>query len=76
MPDGECDFIGASSEAYDQLEPSRAGQSAFEQGRTVAGDPGVDEQMVLVDQIQSVQLGRKLAATEEYAVRSRVLEVT
>src|SRR5918999_2583739 len=34
----------------------------------------MDEQLVLVDQIQPVQLGRELAATEEYAVRGRVLK--
>ena len=44
----------------DQLEPSRAGQPALVQGRAVAGDPGMDEQFVLVDQIQPVQLGREL----------------
>src|SRR5688572_19286731 len=59
----------------DQLEPSRAGQPALVQGRAVAGDPGVDEELVLVDQIQPVQLGRELAAPEEHAVRSRVLEL-
>jgi len=41
----------------------------------VAGDPGVDEELVLVDQIQAVQLGRELAATEEHAGRGRVLEL-
>ena len=30
----------------------------------MTGDPGVDEELVLVDQIQPVQLGRELAATE------------
>ena len=30
----------------DQLEPSRAGQPALVQGRAVAGDPGVDEELV------------------------------
>jgi hypothetical protein len=59
----------------DQLEPSRAGQPALVQGRAVAGDPGVDEELVLVDQIQPVQLGRELAATEEHAGRGRVLEL-
>src|SRR5207248_5316885 len=44
-------------------------------GSGVAGDPGMDEQFVLVDQIQPVQLGRELAATEEYAVWGRVLEL-
>src|SRR5206468_10380131 len=59
----------------DQLEPSGAGQPALVQGRAVAGDPGVDEQLVLVDQIQPVQLGRELTATEEHAVRGRILEL-
>jgi hypothetical protein len=59
----------------DQFEPSRGGQSALVQGRAVASDPGVDEELVLVDQIQPVQLGRELAATEEYAGRRRVLEL-
>src|SRR5215204_147152 len=31
----------------------------------VAGDPGMDEQLVLVDQVQPVELGRELAASEE-----------
>jgi hypothetical protein len=45
------------------------GSPALVQGRAVTGDPGVDEELVLVDQIQPVQLGRELAATEEvYAV--------
>src|SRR5882724_9411524 len=59
----------------DQLEPSRAGQPALVQGRAVAGDPGVDEELVLVDQIQPVQLGRELAATEEHAGRGRGLKL-
>ncbi len=59
----------------DQLEPSRAGQSALVQGRAVAGDPGVDEEQVFVDQIQPLKLGHELAATEEHAVRGRVLEL-
>ena len=59
----------------DQIEPSRAGQPALVQGRAVAGDPGVDEQFVLVDQIQPVQLGRELTATEPHAGRGRVLEL-
>src|SRR5438477_12442631 len=59
----------------DQLEPSRAGQPALVQGRAVTGDPGVDEELVLVDQSQPVQLGRELAATEEHAGRGRVLEL-
>src|SRR4051812_20306018 len=59
----------------DQLEPSRAGQPAVVQGRAVAGDPRVDEEPVLVDQIEPIQPGRELAATEEYAVRGHVLEL-
>src|SRR6478735_7953396 len=35
----------------------------------------MDEQFVLVDQIQPVQLGRELAATEEYAIWGGVLEL-
>src|ERR1700752_1517084 len=59
----------------DQLEPSGAGQPALVQGRAVAGDPGGGEELVLVNQIQPVQLGRELAATEEHAGRGRVLEL-
>src|SRR3954469_6745503 len=59
----------------DQLEPSRAGQPALVQGRAVADDPGMDEELVLVDQIQAVELGRELAATEDHAGRRRVLEL-
>src|SRR6478672_2433711 len=58
----------------DQLQPSRAGKPALEQGRAVAGDPRVDEEPVLVDQIQPLQLGRELAAAKEHAGRRRVLE--
>ena len=35
----------------------------------------MDEKLVFVDEIQPVQFGRELAATEEYAVRGRVLEL-
>src|SRR5688500_5146761 len=59
----------------DELEPSRAGQPTLVQGRAVAGDPGVDEEGVFVDQIQPVQLGRELAATEEHAGRRRLLQL-
>ena len=59
----------------DQLEPSRAGQPALVQGRAVAGDPGMYEELVLVDQIQPIQLGREPAATEEHAGWVRVLEL-
>jgi hypothetical protein len=58
----------------DQLEASRARQAALVQRRAVAGDPGVDEEPVLVDQVQPVQRGRELAAAEEHAGRGRVLE--
>jgi hypothetical protein len=40
----------------------------------VAGDPRVDKEFVLVDQVQSVQFGRQLAAAEKHASRGRVLE--
>ena len=63
------DRAAAERLGRDQLEPPRAGQPALVQGRAVAGDPGVDEKLVLVDQIQPVQLGRELAATEEHAGR-------
>src|SRR5580765_1358558 len=69
------DRAAAERLCRDQLEPSRAGQPALVQGRAVAGDPGVDEELVLVDQVQPVQLGRELAATEEHAGRGRVLEL-
>src|SRR5207253_6582968 len=69
------DRAAAERRRRDQLEPSRAGQPALVQGRAVAGDPGVDEERVLVDQIQPVQLGGELAATEEHAGRGRVLEL-
>src|SRR5688572_3560346 len=51
------------------------GSPLWYRGRAVAGDTGVDEELVLVDQIQPVQLGRELAATEEHAGRGRVLEL-
>src|SRR3954466_400560 len=59
----------------EQLEPARAGQPALVQRRAVAGDPGVDEQLVLVDQVQPVELGRELAASEQDPGRGRVLEL-
>src|SRR3954468_20424079 len=59
----------------EQLEPARAGQPALVQRRAVAGDPGMDEQLVLVDQVQPVELGRELAASEEDPGRGRVLEL-
>ena len=58
----------------DQLKPSRVGQPALVQGRAVAGDSRVDEELVFVDQVQPIQLGRELAATEQHAGRGRVLE--
>jgi hypothetical protein len=64
------DRAAAERRRRDQLEPSRAGQPALVQGRAVAGDPGVDEELVLVDQIQPVQLGRELAATEERSINA------
>jgi hypothetical protein len=42
----------------EQLELTRVGQSALVQRRAVAGDPRMDEQLVLVDQVQPVELGR------------------
>jgi phosphoglycolate phosphatase-like HAD superfamily hydrolase len=59
----------------EQLELARTGQPALVQRRAVAGDPGVDEQLVLVDQVQPVELGRELAASEEDPGRGRVLEL-
>ena len=41
----------------------------------MADDPGVNEELVLVDQIQPIQLSRELAATEEHARRGRTLEI-
>jgi hypothetical protein len=58
----------------DQFKLSGFGQPALIQRRSVAGDPGVDEQSVFVDQIQSVQLIRELAAAQEPVLRGRVLE--
>jgi uncharacterized protein YfiM (DUF2279 family) len=51
------------------------GSPLWYEGRAVAGDPAVDEELVLVDEIQPVQLSRELAATEEHAGRGRVLEL-
>src|SRR6187401_784720 len=56
----------------DQLKPSRTGQPVLVQGRAVAGDPRVDEELVFVDQVQPIQLGREFAATEEHTGRGRV----
>ena len=70
----QCDHTVAKWLRRNQLEPPRAGQPTVVQCRAMAGDPGVEEHLVLVDQIQPVEFGRKLAATEEYAVRGSVLE--
>ena len=69
------DRAAAEWRGRNKFEPSRTGQPALVQRWTVAGDPGVDEEPVLVDQIQPVQLGRELAATEEDASRGRVLQL-
>ena len=58
-----------------QLELSRARQAALVQSGAVADDPGVNEELVLVDQIHPIQLSRELATTEEHARRGRVLEI-
>jgi hypothetical protein len=49
----------------EQLEPAGAGQTALVQSRAVACEPGVDDEQVRVDQIQSIQLRRELAATKD-----------
>ena len=41
----------------------------------MAGDPWVHEELVPVDQIQSVKFCRELAATEQHADRGRILEL-
>lgn len=64
----------AQRRCRDQLEPSRAGHPALIEGRAVAGDLGVHQKLILVDQIQPVQFGRELAATQDHAGRGRVLE--
>jgi hypothetical protein len=46
----------------DQLKPSRTRQLALVQGRAVSGDPGMDEELVVVDEIQPIQLGREFPA--------------
>src|SRR5215218_4931279 len=66
---GDCTI--AERRRRDQLQLSRTGQPALVQGRAVASDSGMDEELVLIDQIQPVQLGREFAATEEHARRSR-----
>jgi hypothetical protein len=42
----------------DELKLQRAGQPVLVQHRVVAGDLGVDEDLVLVDQIELVELAR------------------
>ncbi len=69
-----CDRASAERLRRDQLEPSCAGQPTLVQGRAVADNSRVDEQLVFVDQLQPVQLGRELAAPEKYAIRGRVLK--
>jgi len=69
------DRAAAEGPGRNEFEPSRTGQPALVQSWTVADDPRVDEEHVLVDQIQPVQLGRELAATEEDASRGRVLQL-
>ncbi len=48
------DCAAAQRLCGDKIESSRAGQPTLVQGRTVAGDPGMDEEHVLVDQIQPI----------------------
>lgn len=43
-------------------------------GRDVTGDPRVDEEFVLIDQIQPIEFCRELAANKKHTRRSRVLE--
>src|SRR5690606_5676693 len=59
----------------DELEPTRAEQPTLVERRAVACDPRVDEEPILIDQIQPIQRGRQLAATEKHAGRGRVLEL-
>ncbi len=70
------DRAAAERPRRDQLKPSRAGQPALVQGRAVAGDPGMDEQLVLVDQVQPVELGRELAASQEVPGRGRLHRIS
>src|SRR3954469_6258029 len=58
----------------DQLELPRRGQTALVQGGAMASEPGMNEELVLVDQLEPVELSGQLAAAEEHALRSRVLE--
>lgn len=59
----------------DELEASRAGQPVLIQGRAVAGDSRVHEELVFIDQIQPVQFGRELATTEKHAGRGSLLQL-
>lgn len=69
---GDCAV--AERRRRDQFKPSCAWQPALIKSGAVTGDPGMDEKLVLVYQIQPVQLGRKLAASEKHACRRRILE--
>jgi hypothetical protein len=53
---------------------SRAQKPALVEGWAVAGDAWVDEELVPVDQTQSVQLGREFAAAHEHAPRGDFLK--
>src|SRR3546814_7296553 len=64
------DRAAAERRRRDQLEPSRAREPALVQGRAVAGDPGVYEEPVLVDQVQPIQLGRKRSEEHTYELQS------
>src|SRR5690606_41310401 len=46
----------------------------YEQLRTVAGTPGVDEELVLVDQVEPVEFRRQPAAADQHTSRRVVLE--
>src|SRR5688572_32986255 len=83
-PWGFCELAGAAvvhrhraaaeRPRRDQLELPRRGQTTLVQGRAVAGEPGMNEELVLVDQLEPLELGGEFAAAEEHALRSRVLE--
>ena len=57
-----------------QLEPARAGQPALVQGWAMTGNPRVDQEFVLVDQIKPVQLVREFAAAQKHTGWGRVFE--
>lgn len=59
----------------DQLEPARLREAALIKSWPVTGDPRVDKEHVLVDQIQSVQRVCELAAAQQDAGRIRVFEL-